>query len=115
MNHIRFYTSSGPVALEAAHKILGSGEVSLVGASSHGIEEFKNNLEGPMMIFLKQGLMKNMIVSRDEPTCVTTIKKSLFAELQKLNSTFALKHLKTQPIVLVLPIPSRPRKIDAQI
>merc|ERR1719192_1952810 len=115
MKHIRFYKSNGPVTLEAAHDILGSGDFSLFGASSHGIKEFKNDLEEPIMISLKRGLMKNMLVSNDEPTCVTTIKKSLFAELQKLNSTFGLKHLKKQPIVSVLPIPSRPKKVDVQI
>ena len=115
MNNIQFYTSSGPVTLEAAHEILGSGEFSLFGASSRGIKEFKNDLEAPMMISLKRGLMKNMIVSKDEPTYVTTIKKVLFAELQKLDSTFCLKHLKKQPIVSVLPIASRLRKVNAQI
>ena len=115
MNHIQFYTSSGSVTLEAAHEILGSGEFSLFGASCRGIKEFKNDLEEPMMISLKRGLMKNMIVSKDEPTCVTAIKESLFAELQTLNSTFGLKYLKKQPIVSVLPIPSRPKILDAQI
>ena len=115
MNHVQFYTSSGPVTLEAAHEILGSGEFSLIRASSHEIEEFKKNLEEPLMITLKRGLMKNMFVSKDEPTCVTKVKKSLFAELQKLNSTLSLKHLKKQPIVSVLPIPSRLRKVNAQI
>ena len=115
MNHIRFYTSSGSITLEAAHKILGSGEFALFGESSHGLREFKDGLEEPMMITLKRGLMKNMIVSKDEPTCVTAIKESLFAELQTLNSTFGLKYLKKQPIVSVLPIPSRPKKVNAQI
>ena len=40
MNHIRFYTSNGPITLEAAHEILGSGGFSLFGASSRGIKEF---------------------------------------------------------------------------
>ena len=115
MNHIRFYTSTGPATFEAAHEILGSDEFSLFGASSQGLTEFKKYLEEPMMISLKRGLMKNMIVSKDEPTCVTAIKESLFAELQKLNSTFGLKYLKKQPIVSVLPIPSRPKKVNAQI
>ena len=115
MKHIRFYKSNGPVTLEAAHEILGPGDFSLFGASSHGIKEFKNDLEEPIMISLKRGLMKNMLVSNEEPTCVTTIKKSLFAELQKLNSTFGLKHLKKQPILSVLPIPSRPKKVDVQV
>ena len=93
--------------------ILGCGDFSLFGASSHGIKEFKNDLEEPMMISLKRGLMKNMIVSKDEPKCVITVKKSLYAELQNLDSTFGLKHLKKQPILAVLPVPSRPKKIDA--
>ena len=115
MNNIRFYSSSGSITLEAAHEILEYGEVALFGASSHGLKEFKEGLEEPMMITLKRGLMKTMIVSKDEPTCVTVIKKYLFAELQMLNSTFGLKHLKKQPIVSVLPIPSRPKKVNAQI
>ena len=115
MNHIQFYTSSGSVTLEAAHEILGADMFSLFGTSSHGMKEFKNDLEEPMMISLKRGFMKNMIVSEDEPTCVTTIKKYLCSELQKFNSNFGLKHVKKQPIVSVLPIPSRPRKVDLQI
>ena len=115
MNHIRFYTSAGPVTLETAHESLGDAEVFLFRTLNHGIKEFKNYLEEPMMISMKRGLMKNMIVSKDEPTCVTAIKESLFAELQTLNSTFGLKYLKKQPILSVLPIPSRPKKINAQI
>ena len=109
MNHIRFYTSAGPVTLETAHESLGDAEVFLIRTLNHGIKEFKNYLEEPMMISMKRGLMKNMIVSIDESSCVTAIKKLLFAELQKLNSTFGLKHLMKQPIVSVLPIPSRPK------
>ena len=115
MTHIRFYRSAGPVTLETAHEILGTGEIFLFRTLNHGIKEFKNYLEEPMMISMKRGLMKNMIVSKDEPTCVTAIKESLFAELQTLNSTFGLKYLKKQPIVSVLPIPSRPKKVNAQI
>jgi len=115
MNHIRFYTSSGSITLEAAHEILGSGEFAFFGASSHGLREFKDGLEEPMMITLKRGLMKTMIVSKDEPTYVTTIKKVLFAELQNLNSKYCLKHLKKQPIVSVLPIPPRLKKVNVQI
>ena len=113
MNHIRFYTSTGPTTFEAAHEILGSDEFSLFGASSQGLTEFKKYLEEPMMISLKRGLMKNMIVSKDEPKCVIIVKKSLFAELQNVDSTFGLKHLKKQPILAVLPVPSRPKKIDS--
>ena len=111
INHIRFYTSTGPTTFEAAHEILGSDEFSLFGASSQGLTEFKKYLEEPMLISLKRGLMKNMIVSKDEPKCVITVKKSLFAELQNVDSTFGLKHLKKQPILAVLPVPSRPKKI----
>ena len=115
MNRIRFYTSSGSISPETALEILGSGKFALFASSSHGIKDFKDGLEEPMMITLKRGLMKTMIVSKDEPTYVTTIKKVLFEELQKINSTFCLKHLKKQPIVSVLPIPSRLRKVNAKI
>merc|ERR1712126_659621 len=64
--------------------------------------EFMKYLEEPMMFSLKRGLLKNMIVSMDEPKCVTKIKKLLFGELQNVNSTFGLKFLKRQPILAVL-------------
>ena len=88
MNHIRFYTSSGSITLEAAHEILGSGEFALFGSLSHGIKEFKNYLEEPMMISMKRGLMKNMIVSKDEPTYVTAIKKVSFCRASKAKFYF---------------------------
>ena len=66
-----------------------------------------------MMFSLKRGLIKNMIVSKDEPILITRIKTSLLAELQNVNATFSLKHLKKLPIIAVLPIPSKPRKVDA--
>jgi len=111
MNRIRFYSSAGPISLMAAHEILGAGEVAF-SARGHGITEFKRFLEEPMMFSEKRGMLKNLVVSKYEPDCVTKIKKSLMAELQKSSASQDLKLLKKQAILKPLQIPSQPKKAD---
>merc|ERR1712098_449529 len=74
--------------------------------------EFMKYLEEPMMFSLKHGLVKNMIVSMDEPKCVTKIKKLLLSELQNVNSTFGLKFYEKQPILAVLRTALKAKKVD---
>ena len=45
-------------------------------------------------------------------SCVTKIKKFLLGELQNVDSTFGLKLLKKQPIMSVLQIALKAKKID---
>ena len=112
MNRIRFYTAAGPISLMTAHEILGVGEVAF-SARSHGMTEFKRFLEEPMMFSEKRGLLKNLVVSKYEPDCVTKIKKSLMAELQKSSaSSQGLKLLKKQAILKPLQVPAQPKKTD---
>ena len=113
MNSVRFFTSTGHTTLKTAQDILGSSDFSSFGISRHEVKEFKEYLEEPMIFSLKRGWIKSMIISKDEPILITRIKKSLLAELQNVNATFSLKHLKKLPIVAVLPIPSKPKKVDA--
>merc|ERR1712126_420533 len=101
LDQVRFYTTAGPITLKTAHEILGANELAY-DSYNHEKGEFKKYLEEPMMFSLKRGLVKNMIVSMDEPKCVTKIKKLLLGELQNVNSTFGLKFLKKQPILAVL-------------
>ena len=108
---IRFYTAAGPISLMTAHEILSVGEVTFSGRS-HGMSEFKRFLEEPMMIALRRDLLKSMLVSKDEPECVTKIKRSLMAELQKANTSQRLKLLKKQAILAPLEIPFQSKKID---
>ena len=111
INRIRFYTAGRPISLMNAHEVLGEGEVAF-SARSHGVSEFKRFLEEPMLFSEKRGLLKNLVVSMNEPECVTKIKKSLMAELEKPSATQGLTLLKKQAIMNPLQIPSQPKKID---
>lgn len=109
---VRFYTANGPTTLKTAHEILSANELAYDAYYHEEEAEFIKFVEEPMMFSLKRGLLKNMIVSADEPSCVTMIKKSLFAELQNIGSTFGLKLIKKQPIMSVLQIALKAKKID---
>jgi len=120
LDQVRFYTTAGPITLKTAHEILGANELAY---DSYNHEkgvfneegEFMKYLEEPMMFSLKRGLVKNMIVSMDEPKCVTKIKKLLLGELQNVNSTFGLKFLKKQPILAVLRTTLKAKKVDVDL
>ena len=111
LNQIQFYTDAGPISFMTAHDVLGSGEV-VSGAPEHDLSTFKRFLEEPMMVSVKRKKLKNFLVANKEPHCVTNIKKSLMAELEKSNGSLGLKLLKKQAILKPLRIPSQPKKID---
>ena len=120
IDQVRFYTTAGPITLKAAHEILGANELAYDAYNHEGGEfneegEFMKYLEEPMMFSLKHGLVKNMIVSMDEPKCVTKIKKLLLGELQNVNSTFGLKFLKKQPILAVLRTALKAKKVEMDV
>ena len=120
LDQVRFYTTAGPITHKTAHEILGANELAYDSYNHEEGEfneegEFMKYLEEPMMFSLKRGLLKNMIVSMDEPKCVTKIKKLLLGELQNVNSTFGLKFLKKQPILAVLRTTLKSKKIDVEM
>ena len=112
LDQVRYYTADGPTTLKTAHEILCADELSYDAYNHKEEAEFKKFVEEPMMFSLKRGLLKNMIVSADEPSCVTKIKKYLLGELQKVDATFGLKLLRKQPIMSVLQIALKAKKID---
>ena len=112
LDQVRFYTADGPTTFKTAHEILSADELAYDSYKHKEDAEFKKFVEEPMMFSLKRGLLKDMIVSADEPSCVTKIKKFLLGELQNVDSTFGLKLLKKQPIISVLQIALKAKKID---
>ena len=113
INEARFYTSAGPISLMTAHEIFAVGEVTF-NARSHGMSEFKRFLEEPMMFSEKRGQLKNLVVSKNEPECVTKIKMSLMAEFQKSSARQGLKLLKKQAILKPLQVPPEPKQINVE-
>ena len=111
LDQVRFFTADGPITLKTAHEILSTDELAYDSYNHKDEAEFKKFVQEPMMFSLKRGLVKNMIVSADEPSCVTKIKKSLLGELQNADATFGLKLLRKQPIISVLQIALKVKKI----
>ena len=106
----QFFTGGRATSLVNAHEILGANEVGFH-VTYHGSQEFKRFLEEPMIVSGKQGKMKNIIVSKDEPECVTKIKKSLLVKVQNGDSSPELKLLKEDAILIPIPIPTNAKRI----
>lgn len=110
MSNIQFYTYAGPASIQTAYNILESNQAKF-GTPNHGVDEFKNFLEEPLMISVKRGQFKKITVSMDEPESVTNIKKSLMAELQTIDSSLRLQFINKKPISSILQISSKPKQI----
>ena len=111
MDHIQFYTSAGSATTQTASMIFDSRE-TLFGKLNNELDEFRNSLEQPIMITIKQGRFRKITVSKNEPEIVTMLKMSLAAELQDFKSSFRLKYLKKRAISSILPLPSQPKQLE---
>ena len=111
LEHMRFYGRNGEVSMMEAHQILdpmSSGS----GHSMHGAQVFKTFLQDPMLIFVKKGRAKNLLVSKNEPEGVTKIKKVLANDLMKNGQPEYLQVVKKNAIIRPFRISTNAKKID---
>jgi len=111
LEHIRFDSNGNAVSLINAHQIIHPRSLRR-SSIAHNDQTFKNSLYEPMVLLTKRGKMKRMLVSQDEPTEVTEIKKLVASHLEMNFGPSNLKLLKRQAIVTPFQVPSYPMKVE---
>jgi len=111
LEHMRFYGRNGEVSMMEAHQILdpmSSGS----GHSMHGAQVFKTFLEDPMLIFVKKGQAKNLLVSKNEPECITKIKQEVANGLLQNGQPQSLHVVKKTGIIEPMRMSTNVKKVD---
>ena len=111
LDHVRFYSNGNPMNLTDAHQRLET-EMGHGGSMGHTEQTFKKFLEEPMLVYTKRGLIKKLIVSQNEPSEVTEMKKLLVSKLEMSKDDASLKLIKKQAIRTPLETPKNPMTID---
>ena len=111
LDQILFYSNGRIVNEENAHQILRDETSNLVGIN-HNDHTFKKMLRTPFLLHIKRGVVKKMIVSRNEPAEVTEIKKLLASNLEKKSGHVHLQLLMKTAIIIALETPRFPMKVD---
>ena len=94
-----------------AHQIPCQAEANS-GHSMLGAQVLRTSLQDPMLIFVKKGLAKNLMVSNNEPLCVTQIKQELVNDLMKNGQLQNLHVVKKNVIINPLRISINVKKIN---
>ena len=111
LSQIRFHSNGSIVSLDKAHQILGQ-EISNEGAIGHTVKKFKKMLTMPFLLHTKRGLVKNVIVSQNEPAEVTEIKKLVASNLENNTSHALLQLIMKKAIIVPLKTPRFPMRVD---
>ena len=111
LGQILFYLDGRIVNQRTAHQILRVETSNLV-AVDHNDQRFKKMLTAPFLVHIKRGVVKKIIVSKNEPTEVTEIKKVLAANLEEKSSHAHLQLLMKTAIIIPLETPRFPMKVD---
>ena len=111
LDHIHFYSNGTEVSLTNAHQILDTDR-SNGGLMSHTAQVFENSLIAPFMVLTKGGVLKKMIVSKNEPAEVTEIKKMLASDLEMKTNQAQLRLVTKKAINTPLATPRFPTNID---
>ena len=111
LSHARFYANGNEVNLTEAHQSMET-EMGQGGSMGHTEQTFKKFLEEPMLVYTKRGLIKKLIVSENEPSEVTEMKKLLATKLEMSNGDDGLQLIKKQAISTPLETPRIPMKVD---
>ena len=111
LDHIRFYSNDDYISLKNAHQIL-EDELSNQEGMNHNTQTFETYLETPILVHLKRGLVKKVIVSQNEPAEVAEIKKQLVSDLKKSGSQARLQLLMKKAIIEPLETPRFPMKAN---
>merc|ERR1712002_111360 len=91
--HTKFYSQNEEVSVINAHRILDMIS-SQNGHGRHGAHIFETSLEQPMLVQVKNGQAKVILVSQNELDCVSKIKLMLVEDLLKNVENHQLKVVK---------------------
>ena len=113
LDHPRFFSNENEISLMDAYRMLTTeGSGMRVGAQGQGdAAAFQMHLQEPMLVHLKQGKVKSLVVSGNEPMSVTNLKKSICSSLERQGQDHRLQLIKKQAIMTPFVIPAQPKKI----
>ena len=111
MERTKFFSQDEEITLIKAHGMLDLMS-SCNGHMVHDTQAFKTSLEEPMLIFVKKGKAKDVVVSKTEPDCVSKMKIALVHALMEKGQNRHLKVSKKGAITKAFQIPSLPKKIN---
>ena len=109
--HTKFYSQNEEVSVIDAHRILDMIS-SQNGHGRHGAHIFKTSLEQPMIIQVKNGQAKDILVSQNELDCVSKIKLMLVKDLMQNEENQQLKVVKKESIMKPFDLAPQPKKIN---
>jgi len=109
--HTKFYSQNEEVSVSNAHRILDMIS-SENGHGRHAAHIFKTSLEQPMMIQVKNGQAKDVLVSKNELDCVSKIKLMLVKDLMQNVENQQLKVVKKESIIKPFDLSRQPKKIN---
>ena len=111
LDRIRFYFNDNQMSMKNAHQIL-EDEISNREGMSHNAQTFETYLETPILVHLKRGVVRKVIVSQNEPTEVTEIKKQLVSDLTNSGSQARIQLLMKKAIIEPLETPRFPMRVE---
>ena len=114
LEHIKFLSNNDEITMMEAHRIIDMISPQNGGAV-HGAQAFKTSMEEPIMILVKQGKAKKIIVAQNEPDCVSKVKMALVSHLMQTGPTANLQVVKKQAIISPIKIASAAKKIDINV
>ena len=114
LEHIHFSSNGIQISLQKAHQILDGERSNQVG-NGHTAQRFLNSLTTPFLIHTKHRLVKKVVVSKNEPSEVTEIKKILASDLGKNGRQLNLKLVMKKAIDTPMETPRSPMMVDLGI
>ena len=111
LDNIQFSSNGNQITLQKAHQILVDERLNQVG-NGHSAQRFLNSLTTPFLIQTKRRLIKKVVVSKNEPSEVTEIKKLLASDLGKNGRQVNLQLVMKKAIVTPMETPRFPMKVD---
>ena len=114
LDHPRFFSNGNEIPLLDAYGMFTREGSQQRNDLSEEVQAFKMHLQEPILVHLKQGKIKSLGVSRNEPMSVTSLKKSLCSSLEKSFNDPRLQHIKKQAITTPFGIPAQLKKINVR-
>ena len=107
----KFYSQNEELNVINAHRILYM-ICSQDGHGRHAAHIFKTSLEQPMMIQVKKGQAKDILVSQHETDCISKIKLMVVKDLVKNVENQQLKVVKSESIMKPFDLAPQTKKIN---
>jgi len=114
LEHINFLSNNNEITMIEAHRVIDMISPQNGGAV-HGAQAFKTSMEEPIMILVKQGKAKKIIVAQNEPDCVSKVKMALVSHLMRTGLNPNLQVVKKQAIITPIEVASQAKTLDVNL